>query len=175
MTPLGLGPCRGLGSGGLIPGVPILVAPGPKRVRDLFTENGLTIDLAEVKKVVEGCDVFTIGFRLFPQRLLVDTRSQEGEGPLVAVVEPVATVEERFFWLGQKRPRFGPPQRFIFFVWPHSIAFLEQCDIVEAIHQRCRSEVRQVQEAVAQLKQLERQAVQDALRGRNCHTLWSRN
>ena len=141
----------------------------------MYSENGLLVDLAEVEKVVDLCDVFTIIFRTFPERLLVDSRISPKEGPLVAVVEPVATVEERFFWLGQKRPRFGPPQRFIFFVWPHSIAFLEQCGIVEAIHQRCRPEVRQVQEAVAQLKQLERQAVQDALQGRNCHTLWSRN
>ncbi len=141
----------------------------------MFTENGLVIDLAETRKVMEACDVFTIGFRIFPQRLLVDTRSREGEGPLVAVVEPVATVEERFFWLGQQRPRFGPPQRFTFFVWPHSIAFLKQCGIVEAIRRRCQSEVCQVQKAMSQLKELERQALQDAIRGRNYHTLWARH
>jgi hypothetical protein len=141
----------------------------------LFTENGLVVDLAEVKKVVETCDVFTAGFRIFPQRLLIDTRSQEGAGPLVAVVEPVATVEERFFWLGQERPRFGPPQRFTFFVWPHSIAFLEQCGIVQALRQRCQPEARQVRQAVSQLKRLERRAIERALRGQDYHTLWARD
>ena len=140
----------------------------------LFGENGLAIDLAEVKKVVESSDVFTIGFRIFPQRLLVDTRRQEDEGPLVTVAEPVATVEERFFWLGQKRPRFGPPQRFIFFIWPYSIAFLEQCGIVEAIRQRCQTALDQVEEALAQLRRLERQAIEDALLGRNYHAIWAR-
>ena len=146
----------------------------------MFTENGLLIDLAEVKKVVAECDVFAIGFRLFPQRLLIDTRFLEDEGPLVAVVEPVATVEERFFWLGQKRPRFGPPQRFSFFIWPHSIAFLESCGIVEAIQERCRPDKwpdvrQQAGEVLAELRRLEKEAIQEALSGTNYHTLWSRN
>jgi len=146
----------------------------------MFAENGLMIDLAEARRAVAHCDVFAIGFRLFPQRLLVDTRWREDEGRLVAVVEPVATVEERFFWLGQKRPRFGPPQRFTFFIWPHSIPFLERCNIIEGIRQRCQPQKwqdvnRQVGVALEELKRLERQAIQDAIRGRNYHTLWSRH
>lgn len=146
----------------------------------MFTENGLMIDLAEAEKAVAQCDVFAIGFRLFPQRLLTDTRSLEDEGPLMVVVEPVATVEERFFWLGQKRPRFGPPQRFTFFVWPHSIAFLESCGIVEAVRQRCQPDRwpqvnGQVSEALAALKSREREATIAALTGKNYRPLWSRS
>jgi hypothetical protein len=82
----------------------------------VYTENGLLVDLAEVEKVVDLCDVFTVVFGLFAERLLVDTRCEGEEGPLVALVEPVASVEERFFWLGQRRPAFGPPERFMFFL-----------------------------------------------------------
>jgi hypothetical protein len=145
----------------------------------VLSENGVLIDLFEVRRVVDTCDVFTVGFRLFPQRLLVDTRFNAEEGPLVSVVEPVATVEERFFWLGQKRPRFGMPQRFAFFIWPHSIAMLEELGLGERIRGRCRSALwpqgdAQVDEAFSQLRALERQTVLDAIRGRNCHTLWPR-
>ena len=41
----------------------------------MFTENGVMIDLEEVRKVVDNCDVFTIGFRLSPERLIIDTRT----------------------------------------------------------------------------------------------------
>jgi len=137
------------------------------------------IDLAETEKAVEQCDVFAIGFRLFPQRLLVDTRSLIDEGPLVAVVEPVATVEERFFWLGQKRPQFGPPERFTFFIWPHSIAFLESCGIIDGIRRRGQPDRwpqvdDQVDGVHAELKSLERQAINAALTGENYHSLWPR-
>jgi hypothetical protein len=103
----------------------------------VYSENGLLVDLAEVEKVVDLCDVFTIIFRLFPERLLVDSRTSSQEGPLVALVEPVATVEERYHWLGRKRPSFGPPESFMFFLWPHSIALLEECGVVARIRRRC--------------------------------------
>ena len=144
----------------------------------MFTENGVMIDLDELRKVVDDCDVFTIGFRLFPQRLIVDTRRSSEEGPMVEVVEPVNTVEERFFWLGKRRPSFGVPEQFTFFVWPHSLRFLAECGVVENIRQRLgtaeQPEVaRAVDKALAELERLERGAVQEAIVGRNYHTLWS--
>ena len=146
----------------------------------LFTENGLLIDLDEVRKAVNACDVFTIGFRLFPQRLIIDTRLSEQEGPMVELVEAVGTVEERFFWLGKRRPSFGVPEQFTFFVWPHSIRFLNDCGIVQHIRERVKASERedaagQVDSALAEVEGLERQAIQEALTGKNYHTLWSTN
>ncbi len=137
------------------------------------------IDLEELRKVVEQCDVFTIGFRLFPQRLIVDTRSSDAEGPMLELVEPVGTVEERFFWLGQRRPSFGVPERFTFFVWPHSIPYLEDSGVMDKIRHRvypidldCG---RQVADVMYRLTLLEQQAVRDAITGKNYHTLWERD
>jgi len=146
----------------------------------LFTENGLLIDLDEVRKAVNACDVFTIGFRLFPQRLIIDTRLSEQEGPMVELVEAVGTVEERFFWLGKRRPSFGVPEQFTFFVWPHSLRFFVESGLADRIRERLkgaerRSAARQVKAALSQLMELERQAVQDAISGRDFHALWSRS
>ncbi len=146
----------------------------------MYTENGVLIDLNEVMKVVNTCDVFTIGFRLFPQRLLVDTRYNADEGPMVMVVEPVATVEERFYWLGRKRPRFSAPRQFTFFVWPHSVQLLEDCGVADAVRARCRSPQwpqgdYQVDAALWELRQLERRAVREAVLGQHCRTIWPRN
>lgn len=155
----------------------------------MYTENGLLVNLAEIEKVVDLCDVFTIIFRLFPERLLVDARTSAQEGPLVAVVEPVATVEERYHWLGRKRPNFGPPQRFMFFLWPHSIAFLEECGIVARIRRRCEASRRPVRlagsasaaggeavamfdRALAELREKERRAIRAAITGENYRTIW---
>jgi len=143
----------------------------------VYSENGLLVNLAEVEKVVDLCDVFTIIFQTFPERLLVDSRISPQEGPLVAVVEPVATVEERYLWLGRERPSFGPPERFMFFLWPHTIAFLEQCGIVARI--RCRCEATERPEALSMfdgaltdLRQKEQQATRAAITGENYRTLW---
>ena len=145
----------------------------------MYTENGLLVNLAEVEKVVDLCDVFTIMFRLIPERLLVDSRTSPQEGPFVGLVEPVASVEERYHWLGRKRPSFGPPERFMFFLWPHSIAFLEDCGVVARIRRRCEATPTFVGEAVAmfdralaELREKEQRATLAAIRGENCHTIW---
>lgn len=134
------------------------------------------IDLDEVRKVVDVCDVFTIGFRLFPQRLVVDARVQADEGPLIEVVQPVGTVEERFFWLGKRRPSFGVPEQFTFFVWPHSIRYLRECGLADRIRDRLTSAWSDAGEAfdieMAQIERLERRAAIDAITGKNHHTLW---
>ena len=138
------------------------------------------IDLEEVRKVVENCDVFTMGFRLFPERLIIDTRVNGEDGPMVEVVEPVSTVEERFFWLGQRRPSFGVPQQFTFFVWPHSIGYLEESGLMDKIRHRIYpadeggETGKQVASAMHRLIVLEQQATADAILGRNYHTLWER-
>jgi len=138
------------------------------------------IDLEELRKVVDTCDVFTMGFRLFPERLIVDTRADAQAGPMVEVVEPVSTVEERFFWLGQRRPSFGVPRQFMFFVWPHSIGYLEESGIMDRIRQRINTADKagqveeQVERAMRKLILLEQRATRDAILGRNYHTLWER-
>ena len=143
----------------------------------MYTENGLMVNLSEVEKVVDQCDVFTVVFRMFPERLLVDTRFTAEEGPLVALVDPVASVEERFYWLGQERPRFGPPERFMFFPWPHSIVFFGQCGIAEHIRRRCEASgwaeaVAMFEKVMADLKEKEQQVTLAAIKGENFHTIW---
>jgi len=146
----------------------------------MYTENGLLVDLVEVEKVVDLCDVFTIMFRLFPERLLLDSRTSPQQGSFVGLVEPVATVEERYDWLERKRPSFGPPQRFMFFLWPHSIAFLEQCGVAARIRRRCETTggprtAAAFDEALAELREKEQRTTLAAITGENCHTMWARN
>ena len=143
----------------------------------MYTENGLMVNLSEVEKVVDLSDVFTVIFRVFPERLLVDTRVSAEEGPLVALVDPVASVEERFYWLGQERPRFGPPERFMFFPWPHSIVFFEQSGIAGHIRGRCEASgraeaVAMFDKVMAELKEKEQQVTLAAISGEDFHTIW---
>jgi hypothetical protein len=95
----------------------------------------------------------------------------------VALVEPVATVEERYHWLGRKRPSFGPPERFTFFLWPHSIALLEQCGVVARIRHRCEATewpkaVSLFDEVMAVLREREVQATRAAITGVDYRTIW---
>lgn len=137
------------------------------------------IDLEELRRVVDNADVFTIGFRMFPERLIIDTRSTDDTPPMVRVVEPVTSVEERFFWLGRERPQFSVPERFTFFVWPHSLRYFDESGLSDMIRDRvcpvsevCEDQVRR---SIHDLRVLERKAEGDAITGRNYQTLWERS
>lgn len=150
----------------------------------MHTENGILVNLEQVRRIVDNADVFTVAFRLFPERLLIDTRFDlsDPDGPcrmpMVAIVDPVETVEERFFWLGQNRPTLGTPQAFNFLFWPHSIAWLHESGVWGTIAERIvrggfdgASET--IEAAYRDLLARERQANVDAITGERHHTIWS--
>ena len=76
----------------------------------MLTENGFNLDLDAVREVFTKADLITVGFASFPERLLIDPRTLPDEGPLVAIVAPVASVQERYLWLGKHRSSFGAPE-----------------------------------------------------------------
>jgi len=150
----------------------------------MYTENGLLVDLGQIDHIIKNADVFAVGFRLFSERVLIDTRHDDADPdgpcglPMVAIVDPVPTVEERFFWLGQHRPSLGLPKQFMFFGWPHSIRYLEESGVWDRI--RCRIVASGFEGAAdtcdAALKDLyrrEHNATVDAIRGDRYQTLWA--
>ncbi|MDP9237507.1 MAG: hypothetical protein M3P30_08960 [Chloroflexota bacterium] len=150
----------------------------------MYTENGRLVNLAAIESIVHSADVFTASFRLFPERLLIDTRyDSAGEGgpcgtPLVAIVDPVESIMERFFWLGQHRPSLGMPNSFEFFFWPHSTLYLEECGLWATIRDRIGhsgfgGSRETCDDALRDLVARERRATIDAIRGHRYETLWA--
>jgi len=145
----------------------------------MLTENGIEVDMNAVREVLQNADVLTLGFPIFPERLLVDTRFNDDAGPLVAVVPPASSVQERYLWLGQHRGQFGLPKNFSFFVWPHSIRGLEERDALRPLRERLATissdAVAELDKAVRRLEELERQALAHAIVGADgWGTIWSR-
>ncbi|MBA4179481.1 MAG: hypothetical protein C0506_02735 [Anaerolinea sp.] len=96
----------------------------------------MTLDLDAVGELLRKSDVLTVGFTLFPERLLVDTRANDKQGQFAEMVEPVGSVQERYVWLGRHRGSFGAPEAFAFFVWPHTVRGLIERDILAPLRER---------------------------------------
>lgn len=130
------------------------------------TENGIVIDRDALGRLLTQSDLITIGFTLFPERLLVDTRSNDREGQFAEMVPAVATVQERYLWLGKHRSTFGAPEGFAFFVWPHTVRYLVETDALAPLKARLSPEARNdLEVALATALELERQAMREVLRG----------
>lgn len=145
----------------------------------MYSENGVLVDFEEISRLVETADVFTVGFATFPERLIVDARSNEIETPLVQVVEPARSARDRLNWLNRRRPSLGSPEGFSFFAWPHSPSFMVQSGVWDRIRNRVEGGDPQVQVqcelAIKQLLNLDHQATLAILRGEHALTLWPRD
>jgi hypothetical protein len=130
------------------------------------TENGLTVDMEAVTKLLSEGDLITIGFTLFPQRLLVDTRFNDTDGQWVGLVEPVASVQERYLWLGKHRSSFGTPNGFAFFVWPHTVRYLVESGALGPLRARLTPDgAAALDSAIDEALDMERRAMLDVVRG----------
>lgn len=141
------------------------------------TENGNTIDEVALEKLLTNADIVTIGFTLFPERLLVDTRSNDHDRQFADMVEPVGSVQERYMWLGKHRGSFGAPEGFGFFVWPMTVRGLIEHDSLAPLKARLEPDAREnLDVALATAAELERQAMMEAVRGSDrWPTVWERN
>jgi hypothetical protein len=151
----------------------------PVKEEAMLTENGLDVNMDAVNEVLARADVLTIGFTTFAERLLIDARSNSSDGPMVAIVGPVGTVQERYHWLGRHRPSFGAPEAFSFFVWPHTVRTMRERDVLAVMRDRLAatsSDAPAVLEKVLErLGELEADAFRAAVRGDEpWHSLWER-
>ncbi len=143
----------------------------------MYSENGVLVDFDEISKLLTTADVFAVGFASFPERLIVDTRSNEREAPMIQVVEPARSARDRMVWLSRRRPSLGAPEGFSFFAWPHSPDFMVQSGIWDRIRRTVGAEYDtevsvQCDLAIKQLHNLDRETTFALLKGEHCLTLW---
>lgn len=108
----------------------------------MINDNGLAVDIEALVMAASESDVLVVGFDFMAERVVVDFRvdSRGRSLPLLELAEPMADAEERRAWLAVRRPALGAPERFLFFVWPHSIGTLMTSLVAERILARIQQE-----------------------------------
>jgi hypothetical protein len=143
-------------------------------------EDDFGLDLPEIRKVIDTAEVLVVRFSIVDKRLLIDTRQNEEEGPLIKLVPRVASVEERFRYLKEVRPRFPLPERIMTFMWPRHVEVLQTSGVWQHIVDRLAAHGRAgtTEECEAVYRQLlaeEKAQVMAAIRGEGgYHSLWER-
>jgi len=141
-------------------------------------ENDFGIDIEGIIKVVDAADVVVVRFQVIEPRLLIDTRANDFDGPLICLVPRAGSVEERFRSLKRMRPRFALPERIMSFQWPRHIATLEAAGIWSRIYGRIaasgsREALERCDAVLRELKGLEREQTMLAIRGgEGFETIW---
>jgi hypothetical protein len=117
---------------------------------------------------------------MLDRRLLIDARTSEQEGPMIAVVPKANSVEERFKSLKKIRPRFPLPEKIMSFMWPRQMDTFRNSGLWAKIEERmvrlggdAMSE--RCQEVFEELCRREKAEVLAAIRGgEGYQSLWER-
>jgi hypothetical protein len=139
------------------------------------------LDLDEVARVIDAAELLVVRFAILDKRLLIDARTSEGQGPLIAVVPKANSVEERFKALKKLRPRFPLPDKIMSFMWPRQMETFRASGLWERIEARMVSlggeGMREAcKAAFEQLEQEEKAEVVAAIRGGETYqSLWERS
>lgn len=137
------------------------------------------IDLRAVFEVIDSAEVITFRFVIIPQRLLFDTRHNEMEGPLLALVPRANSLEERFKAIKQLRPRFRLPEKVTAVWWPKYVHTLVDSGAWDRILRRIGScgyprIADRAEGVLREMERRERAEVYNAIMGAGYHPLWER-
>ncbi len=140
-------------------------------------DNEYRLDYGEILKTVRNAEVGLFRFVTVPQRLLIDNRTSDVDGPMLKVVPRAKDAADRFKSLKILRPRFRLPQKISAVWWPRYIERLTDDGIWEVILQRViDAGYPETAEAAAvvleELRRMERAELADAIGGEGYRTLW---
>ena len=141
---------------------------------------GFEIDIEAVNQNVDEAEVVSLYFPLLRKTLLLDTRTSDGVGPLVCVVDMAENAGERFRSLKKLRPQLPRPRSITLIPWVRTVGSLQRSGVWGHVQGRlsgCGDEERCLEAAercLEQLAALERQELLFALTGAHYRTLWGR-
>ena len=143
-------------------------------------DNDYAINIDEIMRTIDSADVLRIRFLLLDKRLLIDSRFNEFEGPLIKIVPRAGSSEESFRNLKRLRPRFPLPDRMTAIWWPKYINTLRTTGVWDCIVHRVaesgyNDSVQQCEAVLQELLELERQEVRNAISGKGFQTIWQRS
>jgi len=142
-------------------------------------DNDYGLDLDEVVHVIGSAEVLILRFVVVHQRLLLDARVSESEGPLLKLAPRVTSARDRFRDLKQARPRFPLPDRITAIAWPRFVETLVSSGVWAAVERRLDvaafpQSAAQAGAVLEELRTLERTEIRNAIRGEGYQTYWER-
>lgn len=143
-------------------------------------DSDFLIDVSEVQDSLASAEVISIFFPLLQKVLLIDTRHNATEGPMVRVAAVAASMEHRIRSLRRMRPRFDRPQTITLIPWPKYVDTLLNMGVWDLIAGRLRGTghpeaIEQGTRALKRLRRLEQNEVLAAISGTGYETLWARD
>jgi hypothetical protein len=140
-------------------------------------DNDFLLNYEEILRTIRTADVMTVRFVVISQRLLIDTRTNEIDGPMIKIVPRARSAEDRFRSLKHLRPRFRVPEKISAIWWPRYVESLRTSGAWDALLERMEASgfpqaIDDCEAAFRELLRLEQEQVRNAIVGEGFQPLW---
>ncbi len=142
-----------------------------------MTNNHFYDDLNDVKANILEADVISIFFPNFQKSVLVDTRSNDTDGPSIMLTPMARSPRERVKSMEKLRPGFPEVKNMILIPWLRYIFSLEESGIWELLIERLNQSTHLNSNLAAntildELKNLEYLELLNVIKGNQYQTIW---
>lgn len=140
-------------------------------------DSAYEVDIDGLLQAVRHSDHVIVRFSTLAQRLFVDFRTGDGQGPGVFVLPLAETLEQRLASITAARPQLPRPDRLHVMAWPLRVRGLDRLGFVEAVRHRLAAldafeAVGALDRAMAELAAAEEAELHRAVTGEGYRTLW---
>ena len=135
------------------------------------------VDIDALRSSIRTVEHMLMRFTPVPERLLLDFRTNDQQGPGIALLPQVSSFTERLKTIEQARPGFPRPERIYVVTWPLRIASLDRLGVVAAVRERLAElnafdAIPRLDETYERLLTLEREEIRRAISGDGFHNIW---
>ena len=141
-------------------------------------DGDFVLDLDSVIESIDTAEVLSLSFPTFNRSLVIDTRSNSYDGPLVCIEPMVSSPRERIRSIRRMRSGFPRIESLTVIPWLRYVDSLVTLGVWDRIVQRLAAAGHSDPFATCDgllrdLRRLERDELAAVLRGDNYHTIWS--
>lgn len=142
-------------------------------------EGNFLFDIEDVLQNVQRSEVMSVFFPTFRRSLIIDTRHNDDTGPFVKLMPMAKSPQDRMRSIRRMRPGFPRPTNLTLIPWQRYVASLVASGVWDRILARVEESgdddaLEACDQALAELRRLERDELTAAITGDNYHTLWSK-
>ena len=141
-------------------------------------EGNFLFEIDEVLRNVQEAEVMSIFFPSLRRALIIDTRTNADEGPMVRLMPMANSPQERVRAIRKLRPGFPRLQNLTLIPWQRYVDSLVKLGVWEKIIGRIEASgdekaVQACEDALIELRRLEREEMVAAISGDHYQTIWS--
>ena len=141
-------------------------------------EGNFLFEIDEVLRNVQEAEVMSIFFPSFRRALIIDTRYNADDGPMVRLMPIASSPQDRVRSIRKLRPGFPRLQNLTLIPWQRYVDSLVNLGVWEKIVKRIeesgdKKAMQACDAALTELLRLERQELVAAISGDNYQTIWS--